>query len=311
MKASSFKRLENKYGVETKPSFPLPSVVFSLPEMANLEASIRNQLDTLWNLPNKSFNILRACADSGAAKAQNPNEEKAVAGYKFCHKLLNIIDYLKANRNTVSLSEIKKGLETILELIQENLQHTEEEKQFPNVSELIFQLMPHSKKYDRKIRDQEYAKARKGLSRIASVSLTILNQMNKLGGKSEVSGRFDPQGAKLSEAEIMSFIRQYGDNYNIPDLSAWSLILDTAPELELPLTKLVHSLSRGHIPESGSRLKLIIKNILNKHQERLQNNQTALQEEKPGPNPLVLFEEENEAWDQKMANKYYNIKEQL
>ena len=294
-----FQLLEKKYwlqsrAVESKPSFPLPNVTFPLPQMADVSASIRSQIDSLWNIPNKTHNILRACADAGASKPKDEHEVKAVEGHKFCQKLLNIVDYLKANRDTVSLSDIRKGLDAVVALIKENIQHTEAEKQFPGVSALIFHLMPSSKKYDRKIRDQEYAKARKGLSRMASIALTILNEMNRLGGKSEEVGRFEPQGAKLSNEEIMSFIRQHGDTYGIPDLATWSLAVDTDPALELPLTKLVHALSRGQVPSGAEKIKPIIQNIISRRQELTQTN-------------APIFEEEGEAWDHKMASKYNEL----
>jgi len=238
------------------------------PNMKDVEAGIRNSLDALWAIPNISFNILRVCADSGAAKPTNADEQKAIIGFQFCRKIVGIIDYLKANKSTVKLSEIRRALETIVGDIKE----VETKDQFSNLSELIYQLMPHGKKYDRKLREQQYAKARKGLSRITSIALTILNNMNNFGGAVEQEGRFAPEGAKLSEHEIMSFIRQHGDEYGVPDLATWSLVLDADPSLEQPITRMVHALSRGHNPRDSGAIKSIIHDIVAKHQEAKQTN---------------------------------------
>ena len=261
------------------------------PKMADVEANIRNSLDILWEIPNRLFNILRACADANASKPTNANEAQAVEGHQFCKKIVSIIDYLKANKSAVSLSDIRKALTLLVKEIKENQKQVDEKLQFPHVSELIFQLLSSSSKHDRKLRDQQYAKARKGLSRITSIALTILNAMNKLGGSTEEFGRFEPQGAKLSDSEIMSFIRQHGDDYNIPDLETWSFVVDSDPSLELPLTRLVHALSRGKIPSGTDQIRSIIQNILDRRQEATQTN-------------APLFEEEGEAWDKKMAFKY-------
>lgn len=294
-----FQLLEQKYwlqaqAVESKPPSVLPNVTFPLPQMADVSASIRNQIDVLWNIPNNTFNILRACADAGAAQPKNEQEDLAVEGYKFCRKVVSIVDYLKANRNELPLSEIRKGITAVVDEIIKNQKREGDELQFPHVSALIFHLLPSSRKHDRKLRDQQYAKARKGLSRMASVALTILNEMNRLGGKSEVGGQFEPQGAKLSQSEIMSFIRQHGDTYGIPDLATWSLVVNTDPALELPLTRLVHALSRGRVPNGADKIKPIIQNIISRRQELTQTN-------------APVFEEEGEAWDHKMASKYNEL----
>lgn len=261
------------------------------PKMADVEANIRNSLDILWEIPNRLFNILRACADASASKPKNINETQAVEGHRFCKRIVSIIDYLKANKKDIPLSDIRKALTLLVKEIKENQKQADEKLQFPHVSELIFQMLSSSSKYDRKLRDQQYAKARKGLSRITSIALTILNAMNKLGGATEEFGRFEPQGAKLSNSEIMSFIRRHGDDYNIPDLETWSHIINTDPSLELPLTRLVHALSRGKIPSGNNEIRSIIQNILDRRQEATQTN-------------APLFEEEGEAWDKKMAFKY-------
>lgn len=265
------------------------------PNFKDVEASIRNQLDALWHIPNQTYNILRACSDANATNPSDERETLALSGFHFCRRIVGIIDYLKANRNDVPLSVVRRGLEEILGLIKESIGSGKENEQFPNVSELIFQMLPSSKKHDRKLRDQQYQKARKGLSRIASISMTILNQMNKLGGATELSeGRFDPRGAKLSQSEIMSFIRQNGDKFGIPDLTSWSLLLDIDPSLELPLTKLIHALSRGQIPKEGEHLKKVIREtLIQGRQNKPPTNIFALNKETSQESPLILFPKNN------------------
>lgn len=266
--------------------------------MSSIETNIRNGLDSLWNIPNKAFNILRACADADASNPKNQQEELAVKGFQFCQQVVGIVDYLKANRTTLPLKTIKKGLEEILALIKSNMSG---ELQFPHVSELIFQIMPYGSKHDRKIRDQEYAKARKGLSRLTSISISLLSDVNKLGGAvNNEAERFEPIGAKLSNQEIMAFIRQYGTAYGIPDLATWSLVLNADPELEKELTKTVHALLRGHSPINTSSVKSAVLGIINQYHELNQpTNNQVLQQEDPEPMPLLLNE--------KFAMKYGDL----
>lgn len=239
------------------------------PDLARLENSVRHQLDALWQIPNKSFNILRACADSEASKPQNDNEKLAVEGYHLCRRVVSLADYLKANRDSLSLSDIRESLNKMLAFIAE----AQKDGLFPSVSELIFQLMPSGRKYDRKVREQEYAKARKGLSRMNSLALTILNEMNRAGGANQQEGRFDPKGAELSEEEIVLFIRQAGDKYGISDRQTWTDVVNSDPSLLPELTRLVHAVLRGHSPANGQDIKARIEDILKGRQGAKQTNQ--------------------------------------
>lgn len=322
--------LGQKYGLRTegavypprKPEIPvggLPAVHFPTPSMAQVENFVRTHIDTLWNLPNKAFNILRACADSEPKNPKNAHEQLAVDGFKFCRHILSIVDYLKANRDSLSVSDIRKGLTELKNSIVSNMHLKDlsldakdpDHKQFPHVSATIFEMMPASKKYERKLRDQQYAKARQGLSRIVSLVLTVINQLNEWGGAGVETGRFEPEGAKLSDEEIEVFIRNNGNSYGIPDKETFYYIIDANPDLEKPLTRLVHALSRGKVPKGADRFKSIIQNILRKRQQLTQTNVSALEKEEPGPNPLTLFEEEDgeesEAWDAKIAFKYNDL----
>lgn len=267
-------------------------------ETSHAETYIRNAIDSLWQVPNKTFNILRACADTGASAPKNVQEEHAIKGFQFCQQVVGIIDYLKVHRNTISLGQLRKALSELLELIKTNIEGDHVSLQFPHVSELIFQMMPYGKKHDRKIRDQEYAKARKGLSRITSISLSIINEINKLGGAVEQEGRFDPQGSKLSESEITNFLRQYGQSYGIPDWSTWHLVLHADPSLETNLTRLVHSLLRGNSP-NVEPIKSKVQEILARQPEP--ENTSMFEQNNPAP-AVSLFDDQG-AMD-KLAWKY-------
>src|ERR1700742_3395997 len=85
---------------------------------ADLEVPLRKQIDVLWKYPNKLFNILKACAESEPAKGQESLENKAYAGYKFCKQVVEIIDHLKNNQNTISLGELRDNLLRLVKLIE-------------------------------------------------------------------------------------------------------------------------------------------------------------------------------------------------
>jgi hypothetical protein len=236
-------------------SITLPDVKFPIPKMEDIDASIKNQISSLYNLVN-TFNILRICADSGA-RITSDIDVKAIQGFQFIRHIVGIIDYLKAS-SEITLSEVRRGLEDLLQSIKHNYQSNN----FSNVTELIFHILPHKTQRDREIREQEYAKAKKGLSRIVSLTLTIINQMNKLGGKIEEHGRFEGDVARLSPAEVNKFILNYGNEYLINNLQDWYKVFNSDSDLEKPLTTLVHALLQGKTPKHSEKLKLIIKNIL-------------------------------------------------
>lgn len=296
--------------VAVKPGL-LPTVTHPLPHMADVEAKIRNSLDILWNIPNKLFNVIKECAEAAPAHPEGEHEEEAVRGARFCKQVMSIVDTLKAKRDTLSLSEIRRGLETLQSLIHKNRVHKEDEKSFPHVIALIFEMVPHGKKYERRLRDQYYQKARKGFSRMNSIIKDILDYMNKVGGSSEETApRFENEPTPLSIPEIEKFIRMHGDTYGIPDMATWSLALDTDPSLEAPLRKLVHALDRGHILAGADKIKPIIQNIIRRRQQPFKTNVPVLEQAPPAtPGPLLpsFEEEEGEAWDHKMASKYNDL----
>jgi len=159
---------------------------------AELENSLRKKISILSSLPNKLFNILKACADSGASKPKNPNERIAVAGHLFCKELLSWIDYMQNNQSTLSLGEIREALLNIGNLIERNKNAAFNKagkydariessgRQFPHISELIFQMVPIKRKHDKTLRDEQYSKARTGLARIVSVASDMMDDIRKL-----------------------------------------------------------------------------------------------------------------------------------
>ncbi len=267
---------------------------------AELETSLRKKIPVLWTYPNKTFGILRACADSGASKAQTPEERKAVAGYRFCKELLSIIDYLRANWLNVSLTEIRAALTRLIHLIESNkdMKFDAEGKaskeaestgrQFPHVSALIFAMTPISKKHDIKLRDEQFGKARAGLARILSFALSMMDdihelervapekftqqQFPKVDIEEPLPERFTPQRAPLAESDILSFIRQNGDAFGISSTEDWATVFRDDPQLKEEMTTVINALNRGHYPRGAADIKMQIAEILKRHEERKSSN---------------------------------------
>lgn len=264
-----------------------------------LESALRRKIPMLWNYPNKLFAILKACADAGVTNAKTPDERKAYAGYKFCKELVSVIDYIKINWLNISLPELKDKLTHIVELINANkdmkfgpggkpaaeaFEETPVTVQFPHVAELIYALFPLNKKHDKKFRDDVQAKARTGLSRILSFSLSMLEELNQLElmepekfvgqkdtGSEEpevVPGRFSPQRAQLSTNDIVDFIRNHGDEYGISSTDDWAKVFMNDPVLKEEMTTVINAINRGHYPRGAHDVKTQVDDILRRHRER-------------------------------------------
>lgn len=266
-----------------------------------LKDNIKKDINILWSYIEK-FNILRACAEAAPKNPSNSNEVKAVEGFKFCQQLLSMIDYLQANKETIALSELKKVLFLITNLIKDNTyvkfdtkgRIAEEgefsDRQFPHVSELIFEIIPATTKHARTQRDQQFAKARAGLSRILSFSLSMLEKLSKLEmmipdefDESKITeklpNRFSPQRALLSIYDIIDFIRQHGDEYGISSLEDWSTIFRDDPQLKEEMTTIVNSINRGHYPKNNvEAIKENIVKILKDHERRKITNEPYLEQ---------------------------------
>lgn len=264
-----------------------------------LESSLRRKIPVLWNYPNKLFNILKACADAGVSNAKTPEEKKAYAAYRFCKELLSNIDYLKTNWLNISLPELKDKLTYIVKLVDANKEakfgpsgkpakesatESPVDLQFPHVSELIFAMYPPGTKHDKKIRGELQAKARTGLSRILSFSLSMLEELHQLEmmepekfvtqkdtdseEPEELPGRFTPQHGELSPNDILTFIRQHGDEYGIDSTDDWTRVFMNDPALKDEMTSVINALSRGHYPRGSAEVKTQIDEILRRHKER-------------------------------------------
>lgn len=276
---------------------------------AELESSLRKKISMLWMYANKNYNILKICSDSGASKPTNANERKAVAGYVFCKDLLAIIDYLKANDSEISLGELREGLAHLLDLIESNKdirfnangkpdpEAQESNVQFQHVSELIFQLIPIKTKYDIKLRNDQFSKAKTGLSRILSVAIDMADDIKKLEAlvpekfdyknitdidtNQELPRRFKPQRAPLSEYDIVDFIRQHGDDYGLSSKEDWGTIFRDNLELKEKMTTVINTINRASKdkngrpiwePKDAAEMKLIISEILRDVEESKSTN---------------------------------------
>lgn len=256
-----------------------------------LESSLRANIHSLWRFPNELFNILNACSQANPKNAATPTEKKAVDGFKFCQQLLSMIDYLKVNQDTVPLGEIREVLLHIINLIQENIhKHNEDGKiiQFPHVSELIFQMIPSRTVHERKKRDEQFGKAKTGLSRIQSLAATMLKEIEKLeimvpenftykevtqvDRDQPIPDRFSPQRAPLSVYDIVDFIRQHGLDYFLPDKEAWQAAITDDPILKEQITTVINAVNRGHDSKDSAEVKIQIQKILKDYVERRINN---------------------------------------
>jgi hypothetical protein len=260
---------------------------------ADIEIPLRKKLSMLWNYPNKLFNVLKACSDSDPSKGKEPHDNKAYAGYKFCKEILGIIDNLKENAGTVSLGEMRDKLLRLVKLIEAqkdqkftpkgnpSVKGEESVVQFPHVSELIYQLVPISKKHDMKLRNELLAKARTGLSRIHSFSMDLLKDLQELevmvpekftySGKEDINqdlpDRFSPQRGMLSNNDIVDFIRQYGPTYGINSRDDWEIVFGNNPQLKEEMTSVINALNRGQYAANDVMVRDEISKKLREHQE--------------------------------------------
>lgn len=256
---------------------------------ADLENDLRKKLVVLWTYPNKTFGILKACAESGAGKPTTPKEQEAVAGYQFCKQLLSMIDYLKVNYLNIDLGEVREVLTDLIQMINDNKDKKGSSVQFPHVSELIFQIMPISKKHDMKLRNEQFGKAKTGLSRILSLALSMMEDIHQLEkvapekfqgyqSKTDVDideplpGRFTPQRAPLSEYDIIDFIRQHGSEYGISSQEDWGTVFGDDPQLKQDMTTVINALNRGHYPKDSPEIKMQIAEIMKNHEQRKSSN---------------------------------------
>lgn len=304
----------------------------------HMEMLLRNEIDSLHkNLD--LFNILRKAAESGAAKPKNPLERRAVAAYAFLKDLVSMIDYLKINKRQLDLGQIREMLLKIVNLISANKEvkfnnaGVADENgelsnvQFAHVSDLIMLMIPATTVGDRKKRDDQYQKARTGLSRILSTSITMLDQLSKLEVmvpekfthvssediEAPVPERFEPQRGMLSVYDIVDFIRQHGDKYGISSRDDWSQAITNDPELKEQMTTVINALNRGHSPRDGAAVKAQIAEILNHHRERMQTNKSVFNKGEEAAQRMMrakpveeLTNNENPGQDKLLA-KYNNL----
>ena len=219
---------------------------------------------------------------------KNIYEERAVEGFKFCNELLSMIDYMQAKVDNISFGEMREVLTLVVNLIKSNIKKYDSSIQFQHVSDLIFEIVPSSTKNSRVIRDQQFAKAKTGLSRILSLSLTMLEDLSKL----EISNpdkfeyknvsdididdtlpkRFKPQRANLSIYDIIDFIYQHGDLYGINSKDEWEIVFRDDPELTQDITTVINAVNRGHVPRAYYYIKEEITKALNNHKKRKSSN---------------------------------------
>ncbi len=268
---------------------------------ADQEKSVRKDIGKLWDMFHKQFPVLEMLVQSSPSKPKNPHEKKAVAGHKFLKELGVMIDHLNKNSN-IELLRLKEALHLIVKLIEDNrkasfdsdgkLSETSAEQlvpvQFPHVAALLFEVFNIGSKNDRRARDAQQAKARTGLSRILSLSLSMIDALNDIEMLSpekfetkdqylpeEVNtdeaaegNRFRPQRGALSTYDIIDFLRQHGDQYGVENRDDWTKLFFNDPVLKEEITTVINALNRGHNPIDSVSVKMQIDDILRRHKER-------------------------------------------
>lgn len=266
----------------------------------HLEISLRADIHQLWRLPNELFNILSACAQAEPAHPKTKEDAKAIEGFKFCKQLISMIDHLKSKMDTIPLGEIREVLLNTVNLIQKHISLKFDEKgkvsekgekshvQFPHVSELIFQMVHAGTVHGRKQRDEQFGKAKTGLSRILSLSTTMLEKIEKLEMivpekftykqvtnvdiDQPLPERFVAQPAPLSVYDIVDFIRQHGPEYGITTTEDWGTVFRDDPQFQQQMARVIHAINSGKVPKDSTAVKDLIGRILTDHEERKSTN---------------------------------------
>lgn len=226
-----------------------------------------DKISVLWNYPNKLFNILRVCADISPKHPKTEYDRKAIQGHEFCRDLLAIIDYLQANRDISKIQTIE-ALHDIISLIQN--------QDISNVSEMIFQVIPISKKHDIKLRNDQFAKAKKGISRILDLTQEILSDFDEY----PLINKHENSRASVSEKDIISFVREHSE-YGIKNLEDWRIVTEYNPELKNKLTTVINALKRGHSPKDAAQVRMEVAEILKNQAEKEANNSFIFDEDHP------------------------------
>ena len=274
----------------------LPQVTFPMPDMKDVGAKIRNWLDELYRVPNKQYNIIAACADSGAAKPKDDTQKNAIKGYQFCKRVMLIVNWLEARKKTATFSQIRQALTDLVASIKENIGAGGPEAQFMHVSDLIPHVIDITKS---RPREQEIkvqrAKAKAGFAKMLSIAINILNYMNDLGGAPQVGGRFTPQPTETLDKERDWFFMNYGDQFGIPDLATWSFVTNTDPSMVPLLAKLIRTLRRPSKEAAlvkAPRIRAAVHSMMRRAQLAKATNQPYLERMDP---TLFDFEESGES----------------
>lgn len=240
---------------------------------ADLEVMVRKQIDTLYGYVNGTYKILRDCAMSEASNPANEHEELAVKGSKFCKQLVSIVDYLKKNRNNISMPELQAALVKLSTLIDENLK-VKGDVQFPQVSALIWEMIPLNGQkvkatYVEKVRKETVNRARHGIMRLKSAATTMLDQLEQMGlASSPASGRFEAERTKLDPYTVINFIRTHGGQYGIEDEGDWNIVFRNDPQFLEDMTTVINAKERARTPKDEEWVRAKVLQALRDHRAR-------------------------------------------
>ena len=158
-------------------------------------------------------------------------------------------------------------------------------------------MIPIKRKHDKKLRDEQYSKARTGLSRIVSVSSDMMDDIRTLEVmvpekfthkdttdvdiNSKMPSRFKPQRSPISVNDIIDFINQHGADYGISSQEDWATVFRDDPELKDKMTTVINTINRTPKDETGrpiwapadaAEMKMIIAEVLKEVEESKSTN---------------------------------------
>src|ERR1035437_670279 len=261
--------------------------------IANLERFLKSQILSLKDWAHDQYTVLDIIANAQFKKttAETENDTKAIAGEEFCKKVLMLVDFIQS-LSVDNLGKIREVSTILATLIEQNrfISFGEEKSkaEFQHVSAAIFEKFPHSTKHDRLTRDSNFNFAKKQLSRILSISISMRETLDSL----EVAaperfthettegvdinapspGRFPAQRMPLSHHDIIKFIRHSGPEYGISTTEDWATVLYEDPVLKEQMTTVINAISRGHSPRDKASVKMQIAQILKEFEERKSSN---------------------------------------
>lgn len=246
---------------------------------------VRDGLHDLYNVVHKQFPDFEEVATNKGIEGNQPHQVKAQLGHEFAKKVINIIDELYSNHDSLSLGEILDTLINLIKLINDNKNLGFDSSGFiskeiePSATEFphlvqFCALIPGGDKSQRKTMFQ---KVRKAIYVARSLAISLIDQIRDIkqidpdavkNNTSLISiddyiENFDAPPIAMAPIELLKkFVRIWGpQKFNIvPTLEQMSN-LDRRKNMNGLLTNFLNSLNRGG---NGGANKDLVLNELKK-----------------------------------------------